>query len=194
MIIVVNRSSITYSAETSLHLRNPEPHEKPTCIALALIVASYPLPALAWSEGGHHIIALTAFDLLGKDEQTKLLSILEKHPRYKDDFAPPEKLPNETEVTRWRVGHVGYWPDVARRQPKYHRSTWHYELGSSLTIGDVKTPNRPGPLPTDATLDTQALHISQAIELCRVKLRDDSPAEDKALALCWMAHLVADSH
>ena len=33
-----------------------------------------------------------------------------------------------------------------------------------------------------------------AIEPCRVKLMDTSPAEAKALALCWMAHLVADAH
>ena len=163
-------------------------------LLLALLILLQPIPAHAWSEGGHHIIALMAFDLLSKDEQAKFLKTLEKHPRYKEDFEPPQKLPNDTEVTRWRVGRAGYWPDVARRQPKFHRSTWHYELGSAVTIGNVKTPNRPGQLPADATLETQALHISQAIELCRVKLRDTSPAEDKALALCWMAHLVADAH
>ena len=58
----------------------------------------------------------------------------------------------------------------------------------------MQPPNRPGPLPTDATLETQDLHISQAIELCRLKLRNANPNEDKALALCWMAHLVADAH
>lgn len=161
---------------------------------LALLIILQPIPVQAWSEGGHHIIALMAFDLLNKEEQSKLVSVLENHPRFKEDFDPPEKLPNDTEVTRWRVGRAGYWPDVARRQPKFHRSTWHYELGPALTIGNVKTPNRPGPLPIDATLETQALHISQAIELCRVKLDNTSPAEERALALCWMAHLVADAH
>ena len=106
------------------------------CIVLAFAIALKPIPAQAWSEGGHHIIALLAFDLLSKDEQSKLLTTLEKHPRYKEDFEPAEKLPNDTEVTRWRVGRAGYCPDVARRQPKY-RSTWHYELGSALTIGSV---------------------------------------------------------
>lgn len=164
------------------------------CTFLAFTIVLQPIPALAWSEGGHHIIALMAFDLLSKDEQTKLLAVLEQHPRYKEDFEPPEKLPNDQEVTRWRVGRAGYWPDVARRQPKYHRSTWHYELGAALAIGNVQPPSRPGPLPPDATLETQELYVSQAIDLCRTKLRNAGSTEDKALALCWMAHLVADAH
>ncbi|MEQ1827034.1 MAG: hypothetical protein ABL921_13850 [Pirellula sp.] len=73
---------------------------------------------LSWSEGGQNTISLMAFDLLGMDEQSKLVSILEKHPRFAEDFAPPEKLPNDEEVLRWRIAHAGYWPDVARRQPK----------------------------------------------------------------------------
>jgi hypothetical protein len=167
--------------------------KKSLCLLLAVLIIFQPLPILAWSEGGHHIIAVLAFDLLSKDEQAKLLSTLEKHPRYQEDFTPPT-LPNDTEVARWRVGRAGYWPDVARRQPKFHRSTWHYELGESMTLGKVKVPDRPGPLPADATLETQSLYISQAIELCRLKIKDTSPQEEKALALCWMAHLVADAH
>jgi hypothetical protein len=167
--------------------------KKSLCLLLAVFVALQPLPTLAWSEGGHHIISVLAFDLLSKEEQAKLLSTLEKHPRYQEDFAPPD-LPNDTEVARWRVGRAGYWPDVARRQPKFHRSTWHYELGESITLGKVNVPDRPGPLPADATLETRNLYISQAIELCRLKIKDTSSQEEKALALCWMAHLVADAH
>lgn len=164
------------------------------CLFLVFTISLQPLPAFAWSEGGHHIISLLAFDLLNQDEQAKLLALLEQHPRYKDDFEPPEKLPNDHEVTRWRVGRAGFWPDVARKQPKYHRSTWHYELGAALTIGKVEPPSRPGPLPANATLETQELYLSQAIELCRKTLRGTGSNEDKALALCWMAHLVADAH
>lgn len=164
------------------------------CIILAFAIVFQPIPAFAWSEGGHHIIGLMAFDLLNNDEQAKLLAVRQEHPRYAEDFESPEKLPNDQEISRWRIGRAGYWPDVARKQPKYNRSTWHYELGPALVLGNVQPPSRPGPLPTNATLETQELHISQAIELCRQKLRNANPNEDKALALCWMAHLVADAH
>lgn len=139
-----------------------------------------------------------ALSLLTEKEQAELISVLEKHPRYAEDFVPPEKLPNDEERIRWLVGRSGYWPDVARRQPKYHRSTWHYELGASLIIGDstkLLVPDRPGTLPLDATLETQELHIAQAIQLCRKVLSDKSQdAGDRALALCWISHLVADAH
>ena len=154
--------------------------------------------SFGWSEGGHHIIALMAYNLLSKDEQAKFLSLLESHPRFEADFNPPKGLPNEDEMARWRVGRAGYWPDVARKQPKYNRPNWHYELGSTKSIGDLtklKVPDFPGPLPSDANLETQDLYASQAIELGRRVLSDKSQsAADRAIALSWLAHLVADVH
>jgi hypothetical protein len=139
-----------------------------------------------------------AFDLLTKEEQSKFLEVLSKHPRLNDDFIPPKGLPNEQEEQRWKVGRVGYWPDVARSQPKYNRPTWHYELGASLVVGEsdkLTVPNFPGPLPEAATLETQELYASQAIELCSRTLGDKASTPiDRALALCWIGHLVADVH
>jgi len=166
--------------------------------SLLIVLLAVPTPILAWSEGGHHLIAAVAFSLLTEKEQAELISVLQKHPRYAQDFVPPEKLPNDEERTRWLVGRSGYWPDVARRQPLYHRSTWHYELGPSLVIGDrtkLLVPDRPGALPVDATLETQELHIAQALQICRNVLSNKTQdAGDRALALCWIGHLVADSH
>jgi len=171
---------------------------KSTAIILILLLIVPPGPCFAWSEGGHHLIAAIAFSLLTNQEQADLLDVLKQHPRYAEDFVPPEKLPNEEEKIRWLVGRSGYWPDVARRQPIYHRSTWHYELGPSLVLGDrtkLLVPDRPGALPVDATLETQELHIAQAIQLCRKVLSDKTQdAGQRAVALCWIGHLVADSH
>jgi hypothetical protein len=151
-----------------------------------------------WSEGGHHVIAELAFSLLSEGEQQQLVAILAEHPRFAEDFKTPDAITDSKEIHRWMLGRAGYWPDVARKQPLFDRPTWHYELGSSLVIGDeTKTavPQRPGALPEAATLQTQELHISQAVELCRKALRDKQrPASERALAICWLAHLVADAH
>ncbi|QEG34434.1 S1/P1 nuclease [Bythopirellula goksoeyrii] len=146
-----------------------------------------------WSESGHHLIALLAYDQLDENEQKQLLDMLSMHPRFEEDFKPSPKIRN---VDRFRVGTAGYWPDIARSQPKYNRPTWHYQLGSSLTLGDdVNVPESPGPLPPDATLNTKNLYIAQAAELCRRVMADrDAPPEDRAIALCWLAHLVGDAH
>jgi hypothetical protein len=171
---------------------------KAASLILILLFVLPPRTCFAWSEGGHHLIAVIAFSLLAEHERAELIAVLKQHPRFAEDFVPPESLPNEEERTRWLVGRAGYWPDVARRQPKYHRSTWHYELGPTIVLGNadgIEVPKRPGSLPLDATLESQDLYLSQAIELCRKVLSDKSqPAGDRAIALCWIGHLVADSH
>jgi hypothetical protein len=152
-------------------------------------------PASAWFESGHHLIALLAFELLSQTEKEELLSVLAHHPRFVQDFAPPEGI---RDVDRFRVGTAGYWPDIARQQLKYDRPNWHYQLGATLTLGDpasLKVPETPGPLPAGASLETQKLHIAQAVELCRRLFKDqNTPAPDRAIALCWLAHLVGDAH
>jgi len=149
----------------------------------------------AWSEGGHHVVALLAYDLLTEAEQAEVLSILEQHPRFAHDFRPPRKI-RDTE--RWRIGRAGFWPDVARNLPEYNRPNWHYQPGKALTIGNEQMLNilqSPGPCPVEASLDSEELHIAQAVELCRRVLSDQTqPAGDRAIALSWLAHLVADAH
>ncbi|WP_428308491.1 S1/P1 nuclease [Lacipirellula sp.] len=162
---------------------------------VAVVVGMMAQQVGAWSESGHHLVALLAFDDLTPDEQQKLLSILAAHPRYAEDFTPPEKISN---ADRFRIGTAGYWPDIARKLPEYNRPSWHYQLGATLTMGEaaeLQVPETPGLLPADATLETQELYIAQAIELCRRTLNDETalPA-DRAIALCWLGHLVGDAH
>jgi len=167
-------------------------------LILVVLLLCPPQAVHAWSEGGHHLIAAIAFSLLTDQERSELLAVLKQHPRFAEDFVPPEKFANDEERTRWLVARSGYWPDVARKQPKYHRSTSHYELGPTIVLGNpdgIVVPERPGSLPLDATLETQDLYLSQAVELCRKVLSDKSQsAGDRAIALCWIGHLVADSH
>ena len=151
-----------------------------------------PQTAHAWSEGGHHLIAVMAFRKLPKDKQQELIRILRAYPRFEQDFRLPKKVKNADE---WLIGRAGYWPDVARSQPEYNRPEWHYELGSTMNIGKVNPPAFPGPLPADATSESKVLHIAQALELNTRILHDKSkPYSERAIALCWVAHLFADAH
>ena len=157
-----------------------------------LVVMLTVQPAFAWSNGGHHIIAVLAFDLMKPAGQKRVIELLSKHPRFAEDFKPGPKI---ADLNHWTIGRAGYWPDVARDQPAFNRPNWHYQLGSTLTIGDnVKVHATPGALPAGSDLETKDLHIAQAIELCRQTLRGSAPDSDKAIAICWLAHLVADSH
>ena len=135
-------------------------------------------PAMAWSECGHHIIAVLAYDLMKPADQLRVLELLKHHPRFADDFKTPANSTTPEQTAHWYIGRAGYWPDVARSQPEFNRPNWHYQLGSSLTIGqNVKVPETPGPLPPGADLETKDLHIAQAIQLCRETLRSSSSAD-----------------
>lgn len=164
-------------------------------LVLLVIAAFSPKLSFSWFESGHHLIALVAFDQLTAVEQRQLLDMLAAHPRYREDFTPPETIKN---VDRWRIGTAGYWPDIARDYPQFNRPTWHYQLGATLTLGDptqVHVPDTPGQLPLDASLETREIYIAQAIELCRqVMQSNDTSQGDRALALCWLVHLVGDAH
>jgi hypothetical protein len=87
---------------------------------------------LGWSECGHHIVAAIAYDILEPPQQTQVIRILKEHPNFEKDFAIP---PGIDDVERFIIGSAGYWPDIARRYEKWNRPTWHYELGSTMTIG-----------------------------------------------------------
>jgi hypothetical protein len=160
---------------------------------LSILIAR---PCDAWWEGGHHLIAVMAYELLSEGEQHELQTILAAHPRIAEDFMPPMNVSGPEETNLWRIGRAAYWPDVARSQPKFTRPNWHYQLGATLTVGEnVNVPKTPGAVPESATLDTENLHIAQAVELCRTVLRDKTrPLSDRALAICWLAHLVGDAH
>lgn len=151
-----------------------------------------PQACFGWSEGGHNVIGFLAFQLMPDAKQERFLEIIKKHPRFEQDF----RAPGETAAIGWFAGRASYWPDVARRTD-YDRPTWHYQLGACLAMGDrsqLRVPDFPGSLPTDATLDTQDLYIAQAIALGRQVMKSDQSDGGKALALCWLGHLVGDAH
>jgi hypothetical protein len=163
-----------------------------------LLVATQYRTVRAWSEGGHHVIALIAFDKLSAEAKAEFNRIIESHPRFAEDFRPPKSMCTRPQYELWRVGRAAYWPDIVRQSKEYDRPTWHYEIGPTLTLGDaskLNIPARPGPLPADSSLITQALYISQAIVLCQRVLNDKTrPDSERALAICWLGHLVADAH
>lgn len=166
-----------------------------TTLVAVVTLVSQPVSAFAWSECGHHVVGILAFQQIDRVTQSRVISLLRQHPRFEEDFVVPQGVMMQ-DLDHWYVGRAGYWPDVARRHPQFNRPTWHYQLGASLVLGPgVTPPEDPGPLPATATLDTRDLHIAQAVELCRRTLRSpQSTDQEKALALCWLIHLVGDAH
>jgi hypothetical protein len=163
--------------------------------ALSLLPLLLATSASAWSEGGHHLIGLIAYHLLDGEQKAAFQELLAQHPRFADDFKVPA---NVNDADRWRPGRASYWPDVARDFPEYNRPNWHWQDDVTLIVGDrskVNLPTTVFKVPRLADLDTKDLHASQAIALCQRVMGDatETPS-DRAIALCWLGHLVGDVH
>lgn len=166
-------------------------------LALMLVLV-IPSVSPAWHECGHHATALIAYDLLSDDHQKAFVELLREHPRFEEDFEAPEDVNNET---RYWVGRAAYWPDVARELPEYNRPRWHYDATApALVVGDrskIELPPRRDPLARlfGATLDTDDLNIDEAMLTCGLVLSDPRrDGSDRAIALCWVLHLMGDCH
>ena len=162
--------------------------------------------AEAWSEAGHRIIASIAFRQLTAPQQSRLVRLLEQHPRFQEDFQkhiPADLSPEDR--PEWIFQQAALWPDLARGIPEevrsaFHHPTWHYinrpfyltardqeQLQSLLTVNlDLDPP---------ASGDIEALNVIQAIRYARQQQsRPNHPASERALLLSWLFHNVGDVH
>lgn len=180
--------------------------------------------ALAWHSSGHMQIALLAYDQLDAPTQRRLVELLRKHPRFQADFVRnmPAELTSDAQRARWIFAFAATWPDVARELPEYHHGTWHW-VNYPLSLEGGKLSNcrearkafpasvqrvhallaeraakdpagRPAP-PAPPADDPAKDSLLDALPRMRAKLHDaKAPPAERALALSWVLHLVADAH
>jgi hypothetical protein len=179
-------------------------------LAFCLLVFSHFLSqACAWSEGGHRVIALIAYEKLNPEQRNLIIEILRHHPRFQEDFesAMPTTLMQspESDQHRWLFTQAAAWPDLVRNLPEpalslYHRPNWHYinlpvflDEPSALQLKPhVKTNQRlewrEGSNPTWN-------NAAQTIDMAMKQLASASTNDtQKALMLCWLLHSVSDIH
>jgi hypothetical protein len=98
------------------------------------------------------------------------------------------------DANRWIFQHAATWPDLIRGQREYDHPTWHYVNFPYYIDGQPAPPglNLSGLYPT--RLDMDKWNVAQAVKHCQRALKSDAPPSDKALACCWLIHLVGDLH
>jgi hypothetical protein len=180
--------------------------------------------ALAWHASGHMQIALLAYDQLDAATQRRLVELLRKHPRFQADFVKnmPADVQGDTQRARWLFAFAATWPDVAREQPEYHHGSWHWvnypltleggklsscsqarqafpasvrRVHALLAERAAKDPAGRPPPPAPPADDPAKDSLLDALPRMRSKLHDaKAPPAERALALSWVLHLVADAH
>lgn len=112
----------------------------------------------------------------------------------------------EKERHAWLFQQASIWPDMIRgtgeenERGRYNRSKWHY-VNWPLFFSEAEKNNLAHGISvnieSDPALvkDASEMNIFQAINYNTSILKDRAAAdEDRAVALCWITHLVQDIH
>lgn len=165
--------------------------------------------SFAWNAVGHMLVALVAYEHLTPPQREAMVALLKKHPRFKEDFLNrmPQvvrSLPRAAQ-DQWFFLNAAAWPDIVRGfkgdlRTKYHHSQWHYiNMPIFLTDADRVAMQGRLPAPTERewspTAHPDPRNIAQAYRKCMRDLSDPRTSEpDRAVALCWVLHLIGDVH
>lgn len=165
------------------------------CLALLCTALILTDSALAWNEIGHMAVARIAYREMDDGLKVRVAKLLQEHPHYKDYLS--NLCPAEVAVAEWAFLRASTWSDWIRpkkddprgdRVTGYHRPGDHYVNMPIVPDGylDVFRDLKADP-------DVQDIVGAFRQRISEAKLRSATKA-DRAVALCWMSHLIGDVH
>ena len=182
-------------------------------LGLLLSQCSIVTTAHAWDATGHRLSAYLAWAILPMETRTEMQRLLEQHPRYQEDFLAQMPanvmVANAEEQARWNLGQAAIWPDLARGFNgddliRYNRPNWHWIDGAwvrggvrqgNVYVGTPSLPSVYGVAAAAISHEDDATNIVLALDYNLATLHAaDSTDAQKAVALCWVLHLVGDIH
>ena len=154
-------------------------------LLLCVVLLACARPAPAWNGLGHMMSAELAYKSLTPAARAKVNALLQKHPFYQQWVQTmPLAYPD---TARYVFMHAATWPDDIRKT-NYDRPPWHYK---DLPI---VFPS-PGFNPDPATLQSATPNAETQIVAETTLLASSSNSDaDRAIALCWVEHLIGDVH
>ena len=179
---------------------------------ICLAVIFHPHGAHAWHKSGHWLVAYMTWELLDEsDRRAELIEILKHHP-HRDLFLRAN-CPDDVDSDEWMFVQAANWPDwVARPVGKnitaedaeeivrtYSHLNWHFvnlPIAYDKSLTDVDREKQFASLLAPSADDTVApRHALDALRVSLSELQDEkTTAQQKAIALSWILHLVGDIH
>lgn len=170
-------------------------------VATLSVFASFsltPRSAHAWGEVGHKVVARIAWNNMKPETQAKLIALLDDAPKDAELASLRPSGMSKEDANRALFEAAATWPDIVRaqktdtdktRRAKYHHSPWHYyDMFFEQDPKTGKITERPDKK-NDAENAIERLGVLTA-QLGNPALK----SEEKAIALAWVEHLVADIH
>jgi hypothetical protein len=172
--------------------------------------------SFAWSDAGHKVVALIAWEQLTPGTHAQVIALLEQHPEFANHFAKPMSAelgasPSLEDRQRWLFAQAAIWPDLVRppldgsKNPnqQYHHSSWHYLDLPVFADAEAKKLLASNPpvlhwtwKPGYPQFIEQKLTAAQAIDKARQIVPAAAKHEntERAVMLCWLFHVTGDVH
>lgn len=155
--------------------------------AVVLVALFHCSVALAWSKSGHMVTAAIAYEELRAQDPKVLQQIIALAERHPDRGAFEVAVGRARGAERGRrvFLELARWADDTRGSIHDH-PTWHYS--SRPLIDEASPPPTSGDdVPAGSAIEAFALNFSVASD-------SRAPQSERAVALCWVFHLVGDMH
>lgn len=163
-------------------------------VSTAFIIGAFAAAASAWDDTGHKISAYIAWQRMTPDVREKVVKLLLEAPedaQLSTFYLPYGSRSDETKKREFFM-LASTWPDIVRdrnfenRYKKYHKGNWHYadDFWRS-TNGRVEFLEAP---------DDGGKAVEKLFEFEKMLRDQGADAEDKAVAIAWVEHIVGDIH
>ena len=158
---------------------------KSSILSFTLLLLMLSQSAFAWSGAGHMAIAAIAYNELSPEQKKKVTDILKSHPDFDKWQAARQKDGTDMEIGAYIFEKASTWPDeIRRKHNQYDHPHWHY---IDYPLRPPSFPFQPAPTPDDDVL----YGIAQSEKSLS---NPSTTAEEKAVYLSWLIHLVGDIH
>ncbi len=145
-------------------------------------------PGSAWNRAGHMVMGAIAYDDLQKtspDTVARVVAILRQHPQYESRWKSQLAGMSEQDQERYLFMLAARWPDDIRGDKAFDHPMWHY----------IDYPYKPKGQPASVPAPPpDKENIVEAFQRNVAVVQSAAPDAEKAVALCWIFHLLGDSH
>ncbi len=155
-------------------------------LSALLFLAS--VPGLAWNRPGHMVTGSIAYDqlqTLSPESVARIAGLLRRHPQYESVWKPQLAGLNEPDQERLLFMLAARWPDDIRGNKEFDHPEWHFVDFPYKPSGQPASVRAPQPPPDN---------LIAAFQRNLALARGSAPDAEKAVALCWIFHLVGDLH
>jgi hypothetical protein len=144
-------------------------------------------PVFAWNKAGHMVSGAIAYAELQRESPTtvrRVVAVLRQHPDYEERWQPLLAQVPAEDRDLYLFMLAARWPDDAREEHDFDHPTWHY----------VNFPYKPGQPNTTPTVPSDEENILTAFHHNSAIAHGRNHPRDRAVALCWVFHLIGDVH